>query len=158
MKKVARYFLIPEVPSSSFFVRRVTTRVHKLTQKINVEALLCYVKILLYVRSYMASPIKALLALPAHLTRPGAAQRLFHGSALKNARRGPKRYFGYTRAQILDGAMLTNSNICLLISLSSIPFFIYLTSHYVTKVKPETDKRVDAAKQDLLSEGKPLTA
>ncbi|TRY72336.1 hypothetical protein TCAL_16152 [Tigriopus californicus] len=102
----------------------------------------------------MASPLKALLALPTQLTR----QRLFHGSAIQHARRGPKRYFGYTRAQLLDGVMLTNSNICLLISLSSIPFFIYLTSHYVTAVKPETDKRVQAAKEDLLSEGKPLTA
>lgn len=71
----------------------------------------------------------------------------------RGAKRGPPRFFGKTKTQLLDSVMRSNANICFAASLSFFPIFAFYSYRYMTVLKPAREARDAKDREDLLSEG-----
>lgn len=70
------------------------------------------------------------------------------------AKRGPSRFLGKTRSQILDSFMRSNARICALITATFFPICAYWTWRYNYIIKPKREELKKVAEQELLAEGK----
>jgi hypothetical protein len=96
------------------------------------------------------NPIMSLAARKAFL-RPLQLSQNVTQVAWKS--RGPRRYLGYTRSQVLDTLMRTNANTCFYVCLTSFPMAAYMIYRYKYVLKPgklEYEKQKEA---ELLAEG-----
>jgi len=69
-------------------------------------------------------------------------------------KRGPPRYLGFTKAQILDEFMRTNARIWATVTFGSLPLFAWMLHNYRKNVKPEQERILREREEALLSEGK----
>ena len=67
--------------------------------------------------------------------------------------RGPPRYFGYTKAQMLDTVMRSNATICAAITFLLLPLGGYLVYRYHTITKPSYIEYEKQKQEELLAEG-----
>jgi len=70
------------------------------------------------------------------------------------AKRGPSRFLGKTRSQILDSFMRSNARICAVITATFFPICAYWTWRYNYIIKPKREELKKVAEQELLAEGK----
>jgi len=68
--------------------------------------------------------------------------------------RGPTRYFGKTKSQILDGVMRANALTWATIVFISMPALAYMIHRYRTVVMPKKKLEQERMHNELLSEGK----
>jgi len=87
------------------------------------------------------------------LSRQGSIQF----QQVAGAKRGPTRYFGKTKAQLLDGLMRSNANICFALTLSFFPICAYYTYRYFNVIRPARQELDRKAAEDLLAEGKAIS-
>lgn len=70
------------------------------------------------------------------------------------AKRGPRRYLGKTKSQILDFFMRSNVRVCATISMSFFPIVAYYVFKYNFVIKPKKKELKKQAEEQLLAEGK----
>ena len=70
------------------------------------------------------------------------------------AKRGPPRYLGWTKSQVLDTLMRTNARICFSFALLFFPVCIAWGYRYQTVLKPKKVMRERKREEELLAEGK----
>jgi len=80
--------------------------------------------------------------------------RTYQFTQVAGAKRGPRRFLGYTKTQLLDKLMRSNANICAAITFSSIPILAFYVYRYYTVLKPVKDELELKAREELLAEGK----
>lgn len=68
------------------------------------------------------------------------------------AKRGPPRYFGYTKSQFFDTLMKSNATIMACVSSFTIPIVVFIMWRY-NKVKKEVEEYKKITEDELLSEG-----
>jgi len=68
--------------------------------------------------------------------------------------RGPPRYFGKTKSQLLDGFMRANALTWSSVVLLSMPLLAYMIHRYRTVVMPAKKLEQERVHNELLSEGK----
>ena len=67
--------------------------------------------------------------------------------------RGPPRYLGYTRSQILDKLMRTNAKTCFFVCMASFPMAAYMIYRYKYVLKPGKLEYERQKEAELLAEG-----
>lgn len=70
------------------------------------------------------------------------------------AKRGPPRFLGRTKSQVLDKFVRSNAVICALASFTVVPFVCFWVYRYVTVLKPQKAAWEAAQIEELLAEGK----
>ena len=77
---------------------------------------------------------------------------------MRHTRRAPPRFFGYTKAQILDQVAFSNAKFCVFFGCVAVPVLGFWTYRYVSVSKPFIEQKQAERREELLSEGRPEQA